>query len=972
MITPLIVKVLAVSLTVSQLLTKPPEQFKSRFNPQADQQEVQALLNEGCAFMMKEFQAEKLDFDFLFTMMMGNAESQLEKAKSARQEAEALAAASGVPAQKSFTDQLAEQVDLPSVYAAYKTFCKSEKVENSPVRLEEVIGYYNGAIGELPDHSVLKGKKLPESSILLDHKDQKFTEVYSDDNRRRWISIKELPEHVKQAFVAAEDKRFFTHTGVDLRGIVRAFANNSNGDGRPQGGSTITQQVVKNLLVGDDLTFERKIREMILAVRVEKLLSKEEILELYLNYVFLGRASWGIEMASQSYFGKSAKQLSHAEAALLAGLTKGPNYYHPLRQPERAKSRRTYVLQRMKDDKYITDEQYKAAVDSPMTMIPYDPPRTKGGFFFIDEINRQVKKVANIPSLTSASYTVYSTLHSEMQKATDRALQECLFSYETQSGRVEFAGPEGSLAEDIEKYNKTWQETLPTTRPRLFDVQWPLAVVVEPPTRVTVNKNGKAQVVAQKVKVGLADGRVMPLVAGKGLSSAINTLKKYDLVHVQVDESGESPKAELRTRTTVQGAVLVMENRTGKVLAMSGGFSYAQTQLNRVTQSSRQTGSTLKPFIYLAALNDGYQPNTLIPDRAVTFPPINKGGRSWSPSNYNGGSQGLVTIRQAIEQSLNRPTARIMGALGPPGNPAAGLDYIQGITKELGIYKETERYYPFILGAQPARLIDMAVAYATIANDGLKPTPQFIDKLVKDGQVVYERPRFNLNPMRSVDRVAFYQLRRILEGTVVRGTASRIKRWAGEVAGKTGTSNNENDAWFIGFSKDITVAVWVGYDSRNIRPSLGSGFTGGRVALPIAEQVFESSFNLVSERQPLPPAPDEIVSQIYESPTTGRELKPGGIDVYRVTDGEIYDTKINLVSDDELRTMREPEGFEESPDDQIYQMAENEYRDPWEDFFAPEDRYHPGAEEPHDLSRRRERRVEPFFAQPIIFAPGGN
>jgi len=963
----LIVKVLAVGLTLSQLFTQPPEQFKAQFDPVADQAQVQTLLSAGCHFMIKEFQAEDMDFDFLFSMMIGNAEAEKEKAQRLQSEAKANAAVAtpGVPAEKTFTDKLMEQVDIPGLHAAYKQFCKNEKLEKSPIDLAEVIRFYNAAIGELPDHNKLKGLKLPESSILLDQNDQKFTEVYSDDNRRRWISIKELPEHVKKAFVAAEDKRFFEHNGLDIRGIVRAFSSNFSGKGRPQGGSTITQQVVKNLVVGDDLTFERKMREMVLATRVEKLLSKEQILELYLNYVFLGRASWGIEMAAQSYFAKSARQLSHAEAAFLAGLTKGPNYYHPERHADRALERRDYVLGRMKDDKYISEADYEAANAQPVKIIAYDPPRTKGGFYFIDEINRQAKKLLSIPSLTSASYTVYSTLHSDMQKAADRALQDGLQSYEAQSGRMMFRGAEGSLKGDIEKYNKTWQEILPKVRPRLFDVQWPLAVVVQPAGRVTVNRNGQRRVVSQGVKVGLADGRVVSLT---GNSKTLGSLKLYDLIHVNVSEKRKSVSAELRIPSTVQGAVVVLENKTGKVLAMSGGFSYAQSQLNRVTQTTRQTGSTLKPFIYLAALNLGYQPNTLIPDTAVSFPPINKGGHWWTPKNYDGGSRGLVTIRQAVEKSLNLPTARIMAAMGPPGNPAAGLDYVQGVTKELGIYKNTERVYPFVLGAQPARLIDMAVAYATVANDGLKPTPQFIDKLVKDGQVVYQRPRFNLQPLRSVDRISFYQLRRILEGTLVRGTATRIKRWAGAVAGKTGTSNDENDAWFVGFTKDITVAVWVGYDSRRIRSSLGGRFTGGRVALPIAEDVIEASFKVLGDKQPLPGPPAEIRDEVFELPVSGYSAV-GGLDVFRLEKAtrRLRHTRTDLLSPQEMAMLPLMEDEEENPDDQLPDLAESEYRHPEAEQTAAADRYIPGAEEPHDLWRQRNRKVEPIFARPVFF-----
>lgn len=962
----LIVKILAVGITLSQLFNKPPEQFKTSFDPVADQAQVEQILRDGCGTFVKEFKAEKLDFDFLFDLMLGNATSEKEKAERAQAEANAVSAATtpGQAAPETFASQLMKAIDLPALQAAYKQFCKNEKVENSPIKLDEVIHFFNASIGTLPDHQKLKGMRLPEASVLLDQNDVKFTEVYSDDNRRRWISLKELPDYVPKAFVAAEDKRFYEHNGLDLRGVVRAFATNLGGKGRPQGGSTITQQVVKNLVVGDDLTFERKMREMVIATRVEKILSKEEILELYINYVFLGRASWGIEMAAQNYFGKSAKQLTRAEAAFLAGLTRGPNFYHPERQPERARDRRAYVINRMSEDKFISEDEASAAEKEPIQLIKYEPPRTKGGFYFIDEINRQVKQVANIPSLTSGSYTVYSTLNSEMQKATDRALQNGLRDYEASAGRSQFKGPQGSIAADIEKYKKTWQEVLPKVRPKLFDVHWTLAAVIQTPRRAQVNRrDGRVTYTNQPMLVGLPDGRTMP-ITGRGTEA----LKLYDLVFVNVT-TGKNPRAELRNPSTVQGAIVVMENKTGKVLAMSGGFSYAASQLNRVTQTARQTGSTLKPFVYLSALNLGYQPNTLIADEWISFPPINKGGDEWTPKNYSGAGNGLVTIRQAIEKSLNLPTARIMAAMGSRGNPAQGLDYVQGVTKELGIYKRTERVYPFVLGAQPARLIDMAVAYATVANDGLKPTPQFVDKIVKDGRTVYERPRFNIQPLRSIDRVAFYQLRRILEGTLVRGTATRLRRWAGSVAGKTGTSNDQNDAWFVGFSNDVTVAVWVGYDNRRIRANLGGEFTGGRVALPIAEKVFESSFQILKERSPLPGPPKDIGDQIYEATVDGI-AGLGSVDVFRLdkVTRRPLDRRTDLLSDTELATLPlMPNDPFDDPDDQVAHLEEEEQQPDQVEETAAGDRYQPGAEEPHDLWNRRGRKVEPIFAQPVFF-----
>lgn len=923
MMNALIVKILAVGLTLTQLFNKPPEEFIAQFDPVADQQQVSVILGEGCKFLISEFKSEKVDFDFLFTMMIGNIEKDREALKKATEEA----LAKGLPPpEKTVIQKVFEEIDLPSLHAGYKQFCLGQVVENSPIKLDEVIQFYNAALKDLPDHTMLKGKQLPQASILLDRNGNKFTEVYSDEGRRRWIKISELPSHVRDAFVAAEDKRFFQHNGLDIRGIIRAFSNNLMGSGRPEGGSTITQQVSKNLVVGDDVTFERKMREMVIARRVESLLSKEEILELYINFIFLGRASWGIEMAAQSYFGKSARQLAPHEAAFLAGLTKGPNYYHADFHADRALDRRQYVLGRLKDDGYITEEMYQSSVKEPVTIIPYDPPKTTGGFYFIDELNRRAKEVAGVPSLTSGTYKVHSTMHPEMQKATERALQDGLYNYEVNSGRSQWNGPSGSIARQIDESKKTWQEILPNARSKQFDSQWPLAAVVE-------KKNGR-------VTVGLKDGRTARL---SGSKTALNSLEIYDLVHVNVIEGKEAPKAELRVPAIVQGAALVIENKTGRVIAMSGGFSFAQSQLNRVTQTYRQTGSTLKPFIYLAALGTGYfQPNTLIPDTRPTLPPLRSGQKSWTPKNYDGRAGGYVTLRRAVERSRNLPTIRVMASLG--ATPGEGLDYVRSVTQKLGIYQKTERYYSFVLGAQPARLIDLAYAYAAIANSGDRPKPHFIDMIEQDGKMIYERPRFEYAPPSNIDRVAFYQMRRILEGTLVRGTASAMKDLAGKVAGKTGTSNDENDAWFIGFTNDITVAVWVGYDNRNIRPSLGSGFTGGTTALPIARAIFDKSFELYKQPEPFADAPEDVKPLIQEVGIDVRNGQIGGkfIEYFRLnspvgTGSVRLPTNEPGLDDDQIGidTDGDDQGFEESPDltNEDQMLFDHDIVDDEEDLF---------------------------------------
>lgn len=985
----LMIKVLAIGLTLSQLFTRPPEAFRNSFNPndEKDRAEVSKLLSDGCSYMIKEFDASDVDFGIMLQLMRGNVEANNALMKKKAEEASAPA-----PEQKkSLMTRILSKLDFTALDVGYKMFCPKMKdsqanteltdADKASVNLTEVIEYYNKAVNDTQsgpslsdggkfDASKLRDHKFIESSIVKDQNDKTFTEVYSEHNRRHVVKMEDLPDFVPNALVAAEDQDFYKHNGLDIRGIIRAFIryvqNPEGEDGtapRPEGGSTITQQVAKNMLTGADLTFERKIKEMILARQLEALFpdkaaNKKNVLYLYANEAFFGRACWGIECAAQNYFGIPAKALSVAQAATLAGLLRGPNWYHATLHPDRLLARRNYVLGRMYDDKYITKEVYDEAMKEKLQVIPYDPPRTKGGFYFVDEINRQVRKILNGQSLTSASYVVYSTLNSELQAASDKALRAGLMKYEDESGRTgNVQVVQGNIYKELVKFKTSWRTLMPKVRPKMYDVPWTLAVVTQAGDKGT--------------RVGLADGREMPLSGYGGFRAK---LKLYDLVFVDVMESKKNPRASLKAPPTVQGAVVVLENKTGKVLAMSGGFSYAQSQFNRVTQGARQPGSTLKPFIYLSALHLGYQPNTLIPDMPMEFPPIVRNGQSWIPKNYDGGSRGLVTMRTAIEKSLNLPTARIAAALGE--TPAEGLDYVRGVAQSVGIYKSTERFFPFVLGAQPARVIDMAVAYATIANFGLRPTPQFVERIVKDDQVIYNRPKFQFPPVTNEDRVSFYQLRHILEGVLIRGTATSLKEMVGSVAGKTGTSNDERDAWFVGFTNDITVAVWVGYDNRHVRSNLGSRFTGGRVALPIAADVLRQSFKVFKPMQKFYDPPKEVsdlttvINIDVDSGDTGGDWP----EIFRLDSAtkQPRNTRTQLLTPLELANLRigYPQG-EEDNESQAPMYDDNDPRgfSPMQRVSA--DAYQPGSEDVYDDYQRNNRRVDEQFLQPAFFKPQG-
>src|SRR6202048_3976551 len=374
----LLVRIFATALALSQVTTE-PKANATRCDRETDQPRGAVLLRAGCRDMRKAFDIEDINLDELIATALDDPQ----------------AIAGGVES-KAFRG-----INFADLLSAYRQFCKNETVAKPAVDLGDVIDLYNKALTELPDDAKLKGLKLPGASVGLDRKGERFAEVFEENQRRVWVLLAEIPAQVQKAFVAAEDKRFYEHRGIDERGLIRAFIANLANSGRPQGGSTITQQVVKNLLVGDDLTYERKIREMVVATRLERTLSKDEILELYLNSVYLGRGSWGIELAARSYFGKPAKDLTLEEGALLAGLTKGPNYLSPDRHPGRAQERLAYVLSRLHEDGVIATEVQ--GLSAPPAMVPYERPHRDVGFYFVDQVAREAKGVAGIEAITANS-----------------------------------------------------------------------------------------------------------------------------------------------------------------------------------------------------------------------------------------------------------------------------------------------------------------------------------------------------------------------------------------------------------------------------------------------------------------------------------------------------------------------------------------------------------------------------------------
>jgi penicillin-binding protein 1A len=875
----ILVKIFAVALALSQVTTT-PDAVKTRFDRASDQEQVAGLLRAGCMHMRKALDIDDINLEDLIATALDDPQGVADENKAFR------------------------GINFADLQTAYRQFCKNENVGAPVVDLGDIIDFYNKAAPDLPDHSKLKALKLPGASVVLDRRGERFAEVFEENQRRVWVGLAEIPEDVQKAFLAAEDGRFYQHKGIDERGLIRAFIGNLARSGRAQGGSTITQQIVKNLLVGDDLTYERKIREMIVASRVEHTLSKAEILELYLNSVYLGRNSWGIEMAARSYFGKPATELTLEEGALLAGLTKGPNYFNPDRHPGRAQERLAYVLTRMREDGAFAQEQPGRGLPPLPDLVAYERPRRDIGFHFVDQVAREAKSLAGIGAITENSYTVRSTINPQLQRAVESALQEGLSRYERGAGRVQFRFAEASLGQAVQQEadNKPgdkrppWQRALAKARLPLYDVHWTPAIVVEKPT-------GKK---AETWRVGLTDGRILPLSIDNAIAQ--RKLNLYDVILVRVtDGKGKtSARAELRVRPVVQGTVVVLENKTGRILAMTGGFSYPLSQLNRATQAVRQPGSAIKPLSYLAALGKGLQPNTLVMDEPLTLPPI--GGRRgreqdyWTPKNYDGSSGGTLTLRQAIENSRNLATVRLLDG-GIEKKPEASLNRLCELATEAQIYRECLGYYPFVLGAQPVRPIDLAAFYAAIANEGLHPTPYVVETIERNGETVFRHGPSSAT-INSVDRAAFYQLKTMLQGVLARGTARSIASLSPYVAGKTGTSDDENDAWFVGFTNDVTVAVWIGYDNADgKRRTLGGGSTGGGVAVPIFEPVIQAVWaNVVPKAALAPPSPEakrHLTCKSVELDSDEAQNRRGraSSECFRVdAKGKVPDTQYVLVS----------------------------------------------------------------------------
>ncbi len=693
---------------------------------------------------------------------------------------------------------------------------------------------------DIPDYTALKNYEPPVMT-RVHAADGSLMAEYATE-RRMFLPIQAMPDRVKQAFIAAEDKNFYSHIGVDPEGIARAavrFVQNYGSGRRPEGASTITQQVAKNFLLTNDLSIVRKIKEAILSLRIEQAYTKDEILELYLNENFFGLGAYGIAAAALIYYDKSVHELELDEVAYMAALLKAPNNYHPFRHTDRAIARRNYVLDRMVADGYVSFEEGEAAKKKPIDVKPRKSgSRLFAAEYFTEEVRREVAEIFGTKRLYEGGLSVRSTLDPELQTMARKSLMDGLIDFDRKRGS--WNGPIDRIA-----LGADWGVDLGKIE-GLSDIpEWTLAVVLESGGEQATVGVQPDKLVSGKLSEERKSGPLFletmkwARVNGRTPGSVSDVLAPGDVVYVQ--ESQVAPGTfELRQIPKVSGALVAMDPYTGRVLALVGGFSFAQSEFNRATQAYRQPGSSFKPFLYAAALDNGYTPSSVIMDAPLEISQ-GPGLGTWRPQNYGGKFYGPSTLRTGIELSRNVMTVRLAQDMGMP--------LVAEYSKRFGIYDNMLPVLSMSLGAGETTVLRMTTAYATIANGGRKVRPTLIDRIQdRYGRTIYkhdsricdgctqnawegqQEPILIDDREQVLDPMTAYQITSMMEGVVQRGTATSVRAVERPVAGKTGTTNDEKDAWFMGFTPDLAVGVFVGFD--NPKP-MGRGATGGQVAAPI-------------------------------------------------------------------------------------------------------------------------------------------
>jgi penicillin-binding protein 1A len=686
---------------------------------------------------------------------------------------------------------------------------------------------------DLPDHAQLE-KYEPPVTTRIHAADGTLLAEYARE-RRLYLPIQAVPKLVIAAFLSAEDKNFYRHGGVDPEGIARALVSNfrRGAGGRQQGASTITQQVAKVFFLSPEQSYERKLREALVAFRLESTFSKDKILELYLNQIYLGFGNYGIAAAALNYYGKSVHELSVAEAAYLAALPKAPSNYHPITQREAAIGRRNYVIDRMVENSYITKEDGAVARGEPLAVsFRQLSPNSYAAGFFAEEVRRELAERYGSKKLYEGGLSVRSTLDPKLQILARKALSDGLVRFDEARGwrapteKVPFTGDWGLALAEV--------STLTDIDP------WRLAVVLDVTdqgARIGLQpaKLGGGQI-DRKRETGNVSNESAKVFPRRPLRQAVSP---GDVVYVE-PIAGQDGQFRLRQVPEISGAIVAMDPHTGRVKAMVGGFSFDKSEFNRATQALRQPGSSFKPFVYATALDNGYTPSSIVLDEPVE---VDQGAGQgvWRPENYDGKSTGPHTLRYGIERSKNLMTVRLARDLGMP--------LVAEYAKRFGIYDDMLPVLAMSLGAGETTVLRMTAGYSMLANGGRRIRPTLIDRIQdRWGETIYrhdervcgecntegwtsqDEPRVVDKRERVIDPMSAYQMVSIMTGVIQRGTATVIKPLGRTLAGKTGTTNESKDVWFVGFSPDLAVGVYLGYDKPR---SLGSNATAGQYAAPI-------------------------------------------------------------------------------------------------------------------------------------------
>ena len=733
----------------------------------------------------------------------------------------------------------------------------------------------------LPDYKFLKGYKPPVSSKVYSG-DGELVDDFSTE-KRIFVPYKSIPRRVINAFLSAEDKNFFSHPGVDAKGVLRAVINNISNvisSKRLEGASTITQQVAKNFLLSNEISFNRKLKEAILAFRIERALSKERILELYLNQIYLGEGTYGVAAASLEYFDKPINELSYNESALLAALPKAPSRYNPYKNKKLAKFRRNLVLKNLLDNGYINESDYKEFSNQAIFLKKRKKIYLEDAQYFVEDIRKNVIERFSYDKVYKQGLNINTPINLKLQKIATDSLRKGLLIYDKRKGW------RGVLTNKKEFRN--WSNDLKKFKLEK-SINWDLAIIKK------INQFS-VEIETENKEKGIIEYQDISWT-----KKDLDKLFKYgDIVYVK---KINDKKFSLRQLPKVNGGIVVMDPFTGRVLALSGGFSFKKSEFNRVTQAQRQPGSAFKPFVYALALENDYTPSTLILDAPLV---LDQGSdlKMWKPENYGKKFYGPSTLRMGLEKSRNLMTVRIAQDLG--------LEKIVKFSKQLGIYENPNELMSISLGSAETTLLKLTSAYSSFVNGGKLIKPIMIDRIQdSEGNTIFnneERKCINCNQISYMgdnypeikdnfkqifSPQTAYQMTSILEGVVQRGTGKKLKDLKLDLAGKTGTTNKNTDTWFVGFTSNMVIGVYVGSD--NPKP-LGKYETGAKTALPIFKEFIKDA---VKKKDARPFKVADNIKMMVIDPLTGQKAQFAStktiIEAYKINDlDDQSELKLNI------------------------------------------------------------------------------